>query len=1105
MAAQRPPRRPKAGRHPPQRGAPLGAAPTAPPSPTPGIPASALMADAEHVAADAVATPDAPAPGPASTAPEPAVADAPASGASGTPSDPPAEAKAEESPSEPAVVAHVEAPQVEAAASSTAEPDKAAPATDSEPAAAPKETEPAAEGGASAAPAESPAAGAAASAEVPVAEAADAPEAPRTPAPAALAVSLSDDKAEVDAEGDLSAELAGAGDSPLRRSPSGKRLSSPASPTASPSVAEHDFSRKADVTRIPSREQQPPEGGGLRMWVTRAEEWPPQARRARALLRDADDAEEALSLAKQRDCPPDQLDALDAAAKKARGAAPDPDSIDWRSANYAAYSLAEQIAAVQGVAEREHSPAVAAEGWLSRIKAKEKTVKARYFVLTPRALVYFASAAHARVSSSGYLLAEWDFPNLPGRFTMRTHGARIWLRDVTGIRLNVADRSLALSRPASEGGEVVLRASTEEECREWCDAIEELRSAEEDGPVHDDEAGSGAASSGGAAAAAAAAAGDGGSDAAAAEGGAAAATAAEGSRRASTEGKDADNAAAPPTAEGAGGRTRRPTLLGRMFGRAPKAELSEAEKAKADEEKARADEEKAKAEAERKAKANAERHARHERTEAAEEERARKAEERRLANAEAARQREVDRKKAVILAKQHHAEEAKRRAEMSLEAVLKLKAETEARFRPRFWRAPKPGPDATEEEISMTPTLHTVVEDRFRSYLEDRDGNPLALMSGWMTKDAESAVSMGVPKDRFFVLTPYFLAYFCSEADAGISATGHMTGRAMGEKPRRLMRLGARIGLEHIVTIKANTEEDETDDVLGDLDTGAVLAAERGDEQAAEAIAREAKERSRAARAARAGAGAGADADADADADGASGSGSGGGKDGKGAAAATGAGAGAAAAAAASSATPQRKGKGRASIPGRRYSSLMASTDVAGGASPSKAGRQDRGDSLSGTKLANGRCITPPKPRTKPPVPDTPPPGLAARVMIATTRARLGSNPMETGAMPRVESATLNADLVDRALRLQCHKVAYRDEWVRMLKVWQLWWRKRQEQLTLEQWSSAAAFRHSQAAMSMTKEQALARRSGSTAGGAQARRAGGRRFVGGRGRGLPAK
>ena len=869
--------------------------------------------------------------------------------------------------------------------------------------------------------------------------AATTPAAASTPAPS-VAVPGGEDGAGSEEDGDLAEEIRKASSGRPMRSPSGRIMSSPASPTASPSVAEHGFKRKADVERVPSMRTQPPEEGGIRVWATRASEWPPHARRARELLRRADAAADAAEAAGAAGEPREKVAELEAAAEAARRQAPDPDDLDWTDDKYAAYSLEEQLQAVRGVSEREARPAVSAEGFLFRLKSKEKTRKIRYFVLTTRALVYFTKAPAASVSSTGYLLADWDFPNLPGRFAIRSHGARIWLSDVEGIKTDLEARTIVLSRTEEKGGDVELEAATKEDCREWGDALDESMAAAaeaadaEDEEEEAQEAAGEAAGEGAAAAAAGAAAGEageeGGADAGATEGG----------------------ADAPPDAAAGGGRARRPTLLGRMFGRGPKDPKADADRKAKDDAAAAARSKKAEDAAAGRAK----------RTEVAAADKEAKAEERRVRQEAAARQREVDRKKAVILAKQHREEEARRLADMSLEAVLKLKAETEARYRPVFWSAPRLADDASEEERAMTPTLQTLVEDRFRSYLEDRDGNPLALMRGWLSKDAESAISMGVPKDRYFVLTPYFLAYFCSEADAAVTPQGYMSGRAMGEKPRRLMRLGARIGLEHMVGIRANEEDDETDDVLGDLDTGAALAAERGDTGAAEALAREAKARHRAARHGVSAA-----------------------EEGDGGASAS-------------------SSRAKTKVASGGYADMMATTSDAAAADSGAGGRRmKRGSSMAGSKLSDGRCITPPKPRSKPPAPSAPPPGLAAKMMMTTARARLGSQPRAGGSMPRVESATLTADLADRVLRLQCHKVAYRGEWVRLLVVWQAWWRRRQEQLTLDQWSSAAAFRSNQAAAGMTKDEARKRRA-SGATGAAARR-GGRRFVSGKGRGLPGK
>jgi hypothetical protein len=818
-------------------------------------------------------------------------------------------------------------------------------------------------------------------------------------------------------------------------------------------LAEHDYEREAPVERIPSMPSQPNEGEGIRVWVAKAAEWPAASSkvlRAKAAAAEATDAaaqaenEGRADAAKLRD---DATRAVEAAAALA-------EDIDWGSEEFAPYSLDEQLRAVQRTNIHEKCPAVAVEGWLSRVKAKENTKKSRYFVLTSRALVYFDKAAHSKVSSSGYLLSEWDHPALPPRFSLAKHGARVWLKDVRSMRVDDEKRQITLERSEADGGEIVLEAGNDEACHAWVDAIDEQRQGLAEAEAEID----------GADASASASASEGGED-------------------------GVPNAASPD-------RRRRSTLMGMlssgaaMLRRGTMEPEDPAKEAERKERQRKAEEEKK----ERQRKAEEEKKERQRKADEDKKERQRKAEElkkerqvaaealakereeqrgirdaeRKAKEEEDAKLRDIERKKKAILAKQQREEEAKKRATMSFEALIKLKAETEARFRPVVWMAPKLPTDASEEEKVGTPTLDTLVHERFLSYLDDRDGKPLALIRGWVTKDAESAVSMGVNKDRFFVLTPYYLAYFCTESDASISSKGYMGGKAMGEKPRRLMRMGARIGLEHIVDCRANREEDEGDDLLGDIDGGAALAASKGDSSAAESIARHERERSRTVKMT-----------------GAVGS----------------------EAAASSASDKSRRTSKTAALKASLSDAVAPDVAVDNGKPPSvsaaaAAPSRARESDVAGTRLADGRCITPPKPRTKPACPTVPPPDLATRMMMKKARARIGSDVRGVGQLPRVESATLTIDLSDRIIRLQFYKIAYRDEWERLINVWRKWWRKRQEQLTLEQWSNAAAFRHSAAVASMSRDD-VKRRPGGGASASTNRKGGGRRYVAGKGKGLP--
>lgn len=89
-----------------------------------------------------------------------------------------------------------------------------------------------------------------------------------------------------------------------------------------------------------------------------------------------------------------------------------------------------------------------------------------------------------------------------------------------------------------------------------------------------------------------------------------------------------------------------------------------------------------------------------------------------------------------------------------------------------------------------------------RKFLEDAEGHAAAILHGWLTKRNKSGLTSGkVDKDRYFVLTPYCLAFFTDDRTADVR-DGYMFGRAEGERTGFLGRTGAALSLEAVCEVR---------------------------------------------------------------------------------------------------------------------------------------------------------------------------------------------------------------------------------------------------------------------------------------------------------------
>jgi len=104
-------------------------------------------------------------------------------------------------------------------------------------------------------------------------------------------------------------------------------------------------------------------------------------------------------------------------------------------------------------------------------------------------------------------------------------------------------------------------------------------------------------------------------------------------------------------------------------------------------------------------------------------------------------------------------------------------------------------------------------ETRNQAWLEDGSGRPLVVLHGWSSKkDVGSSLFGDADRDRYLVLTPFHLCYFCSKEDADCKPDGFMHGKASGAHPSSFMGTGARLALEGIVDVEVESEEYSDDE-----------------------------------------------------------------------------------------------------------------------------------------------------------------------------------------------------------------------------------------------------------------------------------------------------
>lgn len=98
-----------------------------------------------------------------------------------------------------------------------------------------------------------------------------------------------------------------------------------------------------------------------------------------------------------------------------------------------------------GPASDTAEPVAIAHGWLSKVDRSGlfvRQLRERYFVLTPKALLYFAEASHLRVDAAGYVMSKATGKNTSW---FSGAGASIPLQDIVEISLRAVEVTKAVS------------------------------------------------------------------------------------------------------------------------------------------------------------------------------------------------------------------------------------------------------------------------------------------------------------------------------------------------------------------------------------------------------------------------------------------------------------------------------------------------------------------------------------------------------------------------------------------------------------------------------------------------------------------------------------
>jgi hypothetical protein len=117
--------------------------------------------------------------------------------------------------------------------------------------------------------------------------------------------------------------------------------------------------------------------------------------------------------------------------------------------------------------------------------------------------------------------------------------------------------------------------------------------------------------------------------------------------------------------------------------------------------------------------------------------------------------------------------------------------------------ASTPEPSAAVDYTAVIPWDSDLSVKKNAQLLNDDSGFPAVVRYGWLTKRNKSGIRTGtqVEKDRLFVLTPYFLAFFPDQASAKI-VDGYLHGEAKGERISGLFtKSGARLPLESVCAV----------------------------------------------------------------------------------------------------------------------------------------------------------------------------------------------------------------------------------------------------------------------------------------------------------------